>query len=416
VALTGKQKAAMLLMSLDATTAAELLKGVKPDLVQEVAMELAYLDAAGYRRDKQSTQVARQFCNSLEAEEGFQRKSFLKEMLKSTVGERQAEHIQTQIRNLLTARDPFTRIRFVDSRTLASVLKREHPRAAAAVLSGLPAKKSSDVLGLLSEGIRLSVVSRMTTCENMTAQVKARMAETVCERLEAGGSLKAEGFVDGECRRRHPQGHSAELSRSPAFEAATPRLERFLRKLAVILRNLGGELRDCLLGAVQRKDDKAGLRPAPIGCTLRDQTSENLSLSNVGQLVRGQASASSVEPSSRERRSTGSSSFGSELRAELRTAPPRGVPPGTTILWEDIPQVADRLLQRALSRVDERKLALALVGADYSLVQKIMSNITERAAAVLDEEASRVSSGGNKDVEEAREDLLRVFHEMNERD
>jgi len=382
VSLTGKQKAAMLLMSLDAATAAELLKGVKPDLVEEVAMELAYLDAAGYRRDKQSTQVARQFCNSLQAEEGFQHKSFLNEMLKSTVGERQAEHIQTQIRNLLTARDPFTRIRFVDSRTLASVLKREHPRAAAAVLSGLPAKKTSDVLGLLGEGIRLSVVSRMTTCENMTAQVKARMAETVWERLEAVAVGK--GSTGGS-------------------RTAPTRLERYFRKLALILRNLGGELRDCLLGAVQRKDDKAGLRRAPplVGSLFRKQ------------VVRDAGS------SSRE-------SFclhGLEAHA---TSP--------TILWEDIPQVADGLLQMALSRVDERKLALALVGADYSLVQKIMSNISERAAAIIgglkptllpderrpsegrDEEASRVSAPGNKDVEEAREEIVQVFHEMNERD
>ena len=344
MALTGKQKAAMLLMSLDAATAAELLKSVNPDLVQE----LAYLDASGYRRGKQSTQVARQFCNSLQAEEGFQHKSFLKEILKSTMGDEKAEHIQTQIRNLLQIRDPFTRIRFVDSRTLASVLKREHPRAAAAVLSGLPAKKSSDVLGLLGEGIRLSIVSRMTTCENMTAEAKARMAETVCERLEA-------------------------VTVDNTSEALLTRLERSLRKVAVILRNLGGELRDCLLGAVQRKDDKAGLR-------------------------RAETSASSVESSSRERRSTGSSPFGSELRAELRTAP--------TILWEDIPQVADKLLQRALSRVDERKLALALVGADYSLVEKIMSNISEQATA----------AGGNKDVEEAREEIVRIFREMNERD
>jgi len=427
VSLTGKQKAAMLLMSLDATTAAELLQGVKPDLVQEVAMELAYLDAAGYGRDKQSTQVARQFCNSLEADEGFQRKSFLKAMLKSTVGERQAEHIQTQIRNLLTARDPFTRIGFVDSRTLASVLKREHPRAAAAVLSGLPAKKSSDVLGLLGEGIRLSVVSRMTTCENMTAQVKARMAETVCERLEAASTVG--------CAKKnfaHPT-----ASQSGCGEAATPRFERFLRKLAVILRNLGGELRDCLLGAPavllretkqrgQRKDDQAGLRPAPIGAAAmhpEDPCAKTTFAhpTYVGRLVRGQASASvgCAKTNFAHHMSNSTACAKNEFCTpyELRTAPARGVPPGgTTILWEDIPQVADRLLQRALSRVDERKLALALVGADYSLVQKIMSNITERAAAVLDEEASRVSSGGNKDVEEAREEIVHVLREMNERD
>ena len=40
--------------------------------------------------------------------------------------------------------------------------------------------------------------------------------------LRLSGILKAEGFRDGEFRRIHPQGHSAEFSRSPALEAATP--------------------------------------------------------------------------------------------------------------------------------------------------------------------------------------------------
>lgn len=65
MALTGRQKAAMLLMSLDATTAAELLKGVDAEVVQELALEVAYLDAAGYRSSKQSDEITRQFCSSL---------------------------------------------------------------------------------------------------------------------------------------------------------------------------------------------------------------------------------------------------------------------------------------------------------------------------------------------------------------
>ena len=330
----------MLLMSLDAGTAAELLKGVNPELVEELAVELAYLDAAGYRSGKQSTQIARQFCNSLQANEGFHLKSFLKEMLKNTVGDEKAEHIQTQVQNLLQIRDPFTRIRFLDSRTIASVLQKEHPRAAAAVLSELPAKKSSDVLGLLGEGVRLSVISRMTTCENMAAEAKTRMAETVCEHLEA---IKAGG----------------------ASEALPTRLERFLRKVAVILRNLGKELRDRLLGAIQGKDDKAGeMVPAPV---------------SPAQVSQAQV-------------------------------------PDLMIVWEDIPQVGDKLLQKALRGVDTKKLALALVKADYTLVQKIASNISERAAAALDEEVSCLSAPKKKDVEEAREEIVQVLREMNERD
>ena len=67
IQLKGKQKAAMLLMGLDAPTAGELLKGMDPQMVQELALELAYLDASGYRESKESIELARDFCNYLRA-------------------------------------------------------------------------------------------------------------------------------------------------------------------------------------------------------------------------------------------------------------------------------------------------------------------------------------------------------------
>ena len=179
-------------MSLDAATAAELVKGLDAETVKELAVELAYLDAAGFRSSKESTEVALQFCNSLLAEEGFQFDKFLNEMLKSTVGSDRAEQIQTQIQDLLRKRDPFISIRSVEPRTIASALESEHPQAAAVVLSELPAKKSSEVIGLLGEGIRLSAISRMTSSETVTAEARMRIAETVCERLEAEGYLHYE--------------------------------------------------------------------------------------------------------------------------------------------------------------------------------------------------------------------------------
>jgi flagellar motor switch protein FliG len=333
VVLTGKQKAAMLLMGLDAATATELLKSVNPEQVQELAMELAYLDAAGYKSDEQSAQIARQFCNSLQADEEFHLKSFLKTMLKNTVGDEKAEQIQTKIRDLGQERDPFIRIRSIDSQTIASVLKREHPRAAAVVLSELPSKKSSDVLDLFGESIRLSAVRRMATCRNMTAEAKAQIAETVCKRLETV-------TVDGASS---PHEISFTISQS---EALPTRLERFLRKTALILRNLGKECRNSLFGAKQGKDHKA---------------------------------------------------------AETK--------PDSMIAWEDIPQVADRLLLKALRGVNVKKLALALVEADYALVQKITSNISERAAVALNEQASYLSTARKKDVEEAREEIVRFLRQ-----
>ena len=323
--LTGKQKAAMLLMSLDAATAAELVKGLDAEVVQELAVELAYLDNADLKSSRKSTKIVRQFHRSLKVRETFQFNGFLDEVLKSTVGQEKAGQIQAQIQEVLCNRDPFISIRSVDPQTLALVLAYEHPQTTAVVLSELPAKKMMEVLNFLDGGARVSVAGRMSSCKKMTAEAKALIAEAVCERLEAitaGGADKV----------------------LPSWS------EQSLRKVAVIVRDLGKEIRDGLLNAILGKDRRAG-----------------------------------------------------EMVAELM------------IIWADIPHVTGRSLQKVLRGVDANKLALALHEADEAIIQKIRSNLSERAVAALDEEASLISAPGNEDIEDARGRIVRVLREMNEK-
>jgi flagellar motor switch protein FliG len=322
--LRGKQKAAILLMSLDASTAAKLLKGVDHEVVQELAVELAYLNAAGLCDSKQINEVAGQFHNLLQAKQGFHLKGFLGTLLQNTVGHEKAEQIQAQIEGLLQKRDPFMSIRSADSKTLASALANEHPQATAVVLSELPAKKSSEVLSLLDENVRLNAVSRITASDNMTHEAKTRIAEMICKRLEA---------------------FTAEKGNAPQAGG-----DQSLRKVAVILRNLSKELRDGLLGAIQEKDGEAGKKVASL-----------------------------------------------------------------MVLWEDIPQVTDRSLQEALRGIDSKKLALALVKADEAIIKKIRSNISERAAAAIDEETSLMSAPKKDDIEQSRNEIVKTLGEMNEK-
>lgn len=315
----------MLLMSLDTATASELVKGLDPEVVKGLAVELAYLDASGFKSDKHTADVAKEFYLSLKNDNVFHLNSFLDAMLTSTVGGEKAVQIQTQIQDLLRQRDPFISIRTAEPHVIASLLESEHPQAAAIVLSELSAKTSSEVLGLMPEGVRLSVISRMTSCEAITTEARARIAESVCRRFEA--------FTSG----------------GPG-QGGPVRPEQSLRKVAVILRNLGKELRDGMLGAIQGKDE------------------------NAGQMV-----------------------------AKLM------------IVWEDIPQITDRSLQEILRKVDAQKLALALNKADETIINKIKSNISERAAVTLDEEASLMSAPKKQDVIDAREEIVQSLREMNEK-
>jgi len=105
LALTGKQKAAMLLMNLDAATAAELVKSLDVEVARELALELAGLDAVDVKSSGKSVKIVKQFHHSLKAEETFQFDGFLCEVLKSTVGSDRAEQIRIRIQQLLCTPD-----------------------------------------------------------------------------------------------------------------------------------------------------------------------------------------------------------------------------------------------------------------------------------------------------------------------
>jgi len=245
IQLKGRQKAALLLMGLDAPTAGELIKGMDPKTVQELALELAYLDASGYRESKESIDLARDFCNYLREGDTFQFKTFLDEMLKNAVGGEKAQLIQRDISDLLHRRDPFMPIKSVDGKILAKALENEHPQAIGVVLAELDAKKSSEVLSLLGEGVRLSVIGRMTSKETVSIEAKLRIAKMVNEHLK---TLTGEGEA----------------------AVAQPAAEQSLRKVAVILRNLGKELRDGLIGAIKEKDAGAADKVAELMITWED--------------------------------------------------------------------------------------------------------------------------------------------------
>ncbi len=84
------------------------------------------------------------------------------------------------------------------------------------------------------------------------------------------------------------------------------------------------------------------------------------------------------------------------------------------VTWEDITKIEDRSLQEALRKVDAGVLAKAMFGADPAITDKIRSNISERAAQMLDEETSLMSEPRKSEVLEARELVAKPLREANE--
>ncbi len=246
MALSGKQKAAMLLMSLDTLTAVELLKGLDAEEIQEIAIELAKIDASEQRDVKEQAKVAREFCNTLRQEQNrkFSVKAFLNEMLVNVLDKEKVEQIQLQIKKATEQKDFFLDIRQASTDELVLALDGEHPQTIAVVLSELPPKKSQEVLSLLNEEARLKAVCKMTNPELMGSGVKERMASTITERLK---SFKGETLVE--------------------------RPEQTLRKLALVLSGLEKDMRDPMLDEIGKTDEETAAMVKRLMITWEDITS-----------------------------------------------------------------------------------------------------------------------------------------------
>lgn len=228
MAISTIRKAALLLMGLDPVTAAELLKAARPDLVAEIAAELAYLGATGQHAGAPKAEPMEEFCGMLRGTGlGAGHETFIQRMLEAAVGEKQSKELLSEVRRRVDVRDPFIPVRAAEAPLLAQALAGEPAQVVALVLSELPPDKSGAVIPLLAEAVRVDAVRRMTGGALASPEACQRIAALIRKRLD-------------------------DLRAATGGEAAGP--EGRLRRVAILLRTVKTELRDSLLKAIGEQD------------------------------------------------------------------------------------------------------------------------------------------------------------------
>jgi len=81
-------------------------------------------------------------------------------------------------------------------------------------------------------------------------------------------------------------------------------------------------------------------------------------------------------------------------------------------VFEDLPRLDERDLQVVLREAGPQDLALALKGADQALLDLVMRNISERAAAALQEDMELLQRVRPSDVEAAQQRITAIVREM----
>ena len=166
--LTDIEKAAILLISLGESDAAEILKHLGPKEVQRIGEAMSRLD------NIPQSKVESVISNFLEVVSdqtgiGINNDRYIRAMLNQALGEDKAKTLIDRIL-FTTNTSGLDTLRWMDPRQVADVIRFEHPQIQSVIVSYLEPDQAASVLGYFDENVRLDIVMRVAAMDQIQPQ------------------------------------------------------------------------------------------------------------------------------------------------------------------------------------------------------------------------------------------------------
>lgn len=236
--LSALRKAAILLIALKQEVAAELLKVMPKNLVEEVSREAAGLEVVPPDlRDR----VISEFYNLVLARQYVDAGglSWARNVLAKTLPAEDAKRIITTIEHQVHEQ-PFSFLQKTEVENLLMFLQEEHPQTIALVLSHLTPAMASEVLVGLGSDRQIEVVTRIARMEQTSPDVikeverglEKRLAGLVTERFEKVGGANAVAEI------LNLSGRATEKAILEGLEQQSPELVDDIRRLMFVFEDI----------------------------------------------------------------------------------------------------------------------------------------------------------------------------------
>ncbi len=192
--LNGVQRAAVLLLSLGEGDAAEVLKHMGAKEVQKLGLAMATM--SGVTRE-QVTRVMEQFEQALDRQTslGVGADDYIRNMLIQALG---ADKASGLIDRILLGRNTtgLDTLKWMDPRSVADLVRNEHPQIIAIVLSHLDPDQAAETLKMLPERTRADVLLRIATLDGIPPNALNELNE-IMERQFAGNQNMKSSTIGG---------------------------------------------------------------------------------------------------------------------------------------------------------------------------------------------------------------------------
>ena len=178
-ALTGRQKAAVFIITLGHEISSEIFKHLREDEIEQLTFEIARNDSID---SAERDQVLMEFQELMMAQDFISTGGieYARELLEKSLGSQKAVDIINRLTSSLQVR-PFDFIRRTDPAHLLNFIQQEHPQTIALILAYLEPPKASVILGSLPHEVQSDVAKRIATMDRTSPEV-LREVERVLEK------------------------------------------------------------------------------------------------------------------------------------------------------------------------------------------------------------------------------------------
>ena len=189
IALTGVQRAAIVLLSLGEAQAAEVLKHMGAKEVQKLGVAMTSLGDV----DRES--VARVFDEFIEVLArpggiGSGADDYVRAVLTQALGEDRASGL---IDRILLGRNTtgLDTLKWMDPRAIAELVRNEHPQIIAIVLAHLDGDQAAEVLKCLAERVRVDVLLRLATLDGIPPHALNELNDVMARQFAGSQNIKS---------------------------------------------------------------------------------------------------------------------------------------------------------------------------------------------------------------------------------
>lgn len=177
--MTGKDKAAILLIALGQEISKEVFKHLEGEEIEELYLQIAKTTKVS---PEAKDRVFEEFNELMLAQQYLAQGgiTYARELLQSALGESKAVEIITKLTSSLQVR-PFDFIQRTESEQILNFIQGEHPQIIALIISYLPAQKAGEIFRNLSEEKQVDIARRIASMERTSPEM-IREVERVLER------------------------------------------------------------------------------------------------------------------------------------------------------------------------------------------------------------------------------------------